>query len=281
MLTSPAELLSAARDGKYAVGAFNFHNLDIVHAILSAAEEEKAPVILQVTPTYLSHLGVASGATAALAAIQECPVPAALHLDHANTFEEIIRALCHGFNSVMIDASRFPLEKNIDLTARVVETAHAVKAYTEAELGHILGVEDLDQPDRRSGGLAAPGEAAILVSRTGVDSLAPAVGTAHGMYTSTPNIDFSRIREIADKTRVPLVLHGGSGIPDEMIREAIAAGIQKINVGTELKLAWAGAVKRVLESGETETRKIASAAREGVKEVVRQKIRLFGANGRV
>lgn len=280
MLTSSTELLSRAQQEGYAVGAFNFHNLEVLQAIIEIADAEKAPVILQITPTYLEKIGATAAAAMAREAAAAAKVPVALHLDHSNTWQWVIWALAQGFTSVMIDASRLPLAENIALSRQVAEAAHAVGASAEAELGHIGGVEDSVDRGNADAGLADPAEAARLAAESGIDALAPALGTAHGLYTSEPKIDFKRLDKIGELTPVPLVLHGGSGIPDNMIREAIARGIAKVNIGTELKVAWAVAMQEALTAGEKEPWKVAVKAREAVREVVKHKIHLCGCAGK-
>ncbi|QGP91059.1 D-tagatose-1,6-bisphosphate aldolase subunit KbaY [Neomoorella glycerini] len=280
MLTPATELLGQAQRGNYAIAAFNFHNLEILQAIIETAEAEKAPIILQITPAYLEKIGATAAAAMAREAAAAAKVPVALHLDHSDNFKWVVWALAHGFTSVMIDASKLPLAENIALSRQVAEAAHAAGAAAEAELGHIGGVEDSVDRGSAVAGLADPGEAARLVQESGIDALAPALGTAHGLYTSQPKIDFERLDKIRALVPVPLVLHGGSGIPDNMIREAIARGISKVNIGTELKVAWAGAMKEALAAGTTEPWQAAVKAREAVREVVKHKIRLCGCSGR-
>ncbi|MDR3591691.1 MAG: class II fructose-bisphosphate aldolase family protein [Negativicutes bacterium] len=275
MITSGVKLLGYAQAKKYAIPAFNFHNLEVLQAIVETAEQEKSPVILQITPVYLKNIGAAAAAAMAKAAAMNADVPVVLHLDHGNDFDWAVWALSHGFNSVMIDGSRLPLEQNIAISRLVAQAAHAAGASAEAELGHIGGVED--SVDGGSGSvLADPEEAAKLARESNIDFLAPALGTAHGIYTKKPTIDFARLREIRSLTAVPLVLHGGSGIPEDMIREAIAGGISKINFGTELKNAWHQAVKDMVAQ-ESEPWKIACEARKQVGRVVKDKILLCGS----
>ena len=271
MLVSSKLLLADAEDKDYAIPAFNFYNLDILFSILDAAEEKKSPVILQIYSVYYSFLRAAPIAAAALSAIKESSVPAALHLDHSSEYNQIISALENGFNSVMIDASNQPLEKNIETTSKVVRTAHSFGAFTEAELGKILKI---GQNDNRPVRLTEPDEAYRFVRQTGVDSLAPAVGSAHGIYIEKPVLDFDRIKRIKDKVRVPLVLHGGSSTPDEIISKAISCGITKLNIGTELKYRWSEAIREVFETEEKEPRVASEYARDRVKEVVKLKIEL-------
>ncbi|WP_338826886.1 class II fructose-bisphosphate aldolase [Neomoorella thermoacetica] len=280
MLSSSADLLTRAQRDGYAVGAFNFYNLEILQAILETAEAEKAPVILQITPTYLEKIGATAAAAMAREAAAATGLPVALHLDHGNNMQQVIWALAHGFTSVMIDASKLPLAQNIALSRQVAEAAHAVGASTEAELGHIGGVEDSIDRGNATVGLADPAETARLVKESGIDAIAPALGTAHGLYISEPKIDFERLEKIRTLVPIPLVLHGGSGIPEAMIREAITRGIVKVNIGTELKVAWTRAMKEALAAGEEEPWKAAVKARESVREVVKHKIRLCGCAGK-
>lgn len=264
----------------YAVPAFNYYNLDVLFAVLEAAEEENAPVIVQPYTAYVPFLHYDVLAKASLAAIAQSKTCAYLHLDHATDYDIIMRCVKDGYTSVMVDGSALPLADNIALTRSVVQVAKAVGTYTEAELGRIyrVGVDDARMDDGDE--TACVEDCVRLVEETDVDSLAPAVGTAHGVYTKPPKINFERIEQIRAAVDVPLVLHGGSGTPDEMIRRAIECGISKINVGTELKYAWSAAMKEMFEKGEKEPRICSAYAREKVKAVAKQKLRLFGATGR-
>ncbi|UWP61020.1 class II fructose-bisphosphate aldolase [Ruminococcus gauvreauii] len=279
MLASPKVMMADAQKKGYAVPAFNYYNLDVLFAVLEAAEEEDAPVIVQPYSAYVPFLHHEVLAKASLEAIAQSRTCAYLHLDHATDYELIMRCIGSDYTSVMVDGSALPLDENIALTKSVVKVAKSAGIYTEAELGRIfrVGVDD-DQMD--DGDETARVEDCVrMVEETGVCSLAPAVGTAHGVYTKPPKINFERIREIRAAVDVPLVLHGGSGTPDEMIREAISCGISKINVGTELKYAWSGAMKEMFNKGEKEPRVCSAYAREQVKEVAKKKLRLFGTSG--
>ncbi|MGN1007571.1 MAG: ketose-bisphosphate aldolase [Butyricicoccus sp.] len=280
MIASPKILMADAQLRGYAIPAFNYYNLDVLFAILEAAEEEDAPVIVQPYSAYVPFLHYEVLAKASLEAIAQSKTCAYLHLDHATDYDLIMRCIKSDFGSVMVDGSALPLEENIALTKSVVQVAKSVGIYTEAELGRIfrVGVDDdkMDDGDET----ARVEDCVRMVEETGVDSLAPAVGTAHGVYTKPPKINFERIEQIRAAVDVPLVLHGGSGTPDEMIRHAIACGISKINVGTELKYAWSAAMKEMFNKGEKEPRICSAYAREQVKEVVKKKLRLFGTSGR-
>lgn len=278
MIVSPQTLLRDAKEKHYAVPAFNFYNLDILFAALEAAEEENAPVILEIYHVYYPFLHKKVIADAVLEALRSASVHCYLHLDHATDPAVILDAMDAGFQSVMIDASLKPLAENIATTKFVVDEAKRRGVFTEAEIGHVPPAAEISDPCQLR--LAEADECRRLVQETQVDSLAAAVGTAHGVYRMAPKIDFQRIRDIAGVVNIPLVLHGGSGTPDEAIRAAVSCGITKVNVGTELKHAWSKAMRAGLDAGELEPRILSASAREAVKEVARQKIRLLGAAGR-
>lgn len=278
MIVSPQTLLRDAKEKHYAVPAFNFYNLDILFAALEAAEEENAPVILEIYHVYYPFLHKKVIADAVLEALRSASVHCYLHLDHATDPAVILDAMDAGFQSVMIDASLKPLAENIATTKFVVDEAKRRGVFTEAEIGHVPPAAEIS--DRCQLRLAEADECRRLVQETQVDSLAAAVGTAHGVYRMAPKIDFQRIRDIAKVVNIPLVLHGGSGTPDEAIRAAVSCGITKVNVGTELKHAWSKAMRAGLDAGELEPRILSARAREAVKEVARQKIRLLDAAGR-
>ncbi|MDO5548764.1 MAG: class II fructose-bisphosphate aldolase [Eubacteriales bacterium] len=279
MIISPKDILNDAKKTGYAVPAFNYYNLDVLFAVLEAAEEEQAPVICQPYTAYYPFLHYEVIGNASLEAIRTAKTAAYLHLDHATDHDIIMRAIANGFTSVMCDGSALSIDENIALTKSVVDVAKPLGIYTEAEIGRIFRVgvddcsDDIDETARVE-------DCVRLVQETGVDSLAPAVGTAHGVYTKPPKINFGRIRELVQAVDVPLVLHGGSGTPDEMIRYAIECGISKINVGTELKYMWSRSMRKMLDKGEKEPRIISAYAREQVKQVAKDKLRLFGASGK-
>ena len=278
MIISPQTLLRDAKEKRYAVPAFNFYNLDILFAALEAAEEENAPVILEIYHVYYPFLHKKVIADAVLEALRSASIHCYLHLDHATDPVVILDAMDAGFQSVMIDASLKSLEENIAMTKSVVAEAKRRGVFTEAEIGHVPPAAEISDPCRLR--LAEADECRHLIQETQVDSRAAAVGTAHGVYRMAPKIDFQRIRDIAGVVNVPLVLHGGSGTPDEAIRTAVSCGITKVNVGTELKHAWSKAMRAGLDAGELEPRILSAGAREADKEVARQKIRLLGAAGR-
>ena len=275
-------LLRKAKEEGYAVGAFNTNNLEITLAIVEAAVVERSPVILAVSPSAMEYAGVAYLEAIAKVASESVDVPVALHLDHGTSMEHIESALKHGFSSVMIDGSKLPFEENVSLTSKVVELAREKGVSTEGELGRLVGIEDSISVDEREASMTDPDQAAEFVERTGVDALAVAIGNAHGWYKGRPDLDFDRLREIKSKVDTLLVLHGASGIPDDMIREACSIGVDKINIDTEVRDAFRQAVAGFVSANPDviDPRKILMPAREAMREVVARKMRLFGCAGK-
>ncbi|QSQ08447.1 Fructose-bisphosphate aldolase [Koleobacter methoxysyntrophicus] len=276
------EILQDARKGSYAVGAFNTNNMEIVQAIVEAAVEENSPVILQASQGALKYAGIEYITAMVKAAAEIAPIPIALHLDHGTSFEQIVKCIRYGFTSVMIDGSKYPLEENIRITKKVVEIAGAVGVSVEAELGKIGGTEDDISVSEKEAYMTDPQEAVRFVKETGVDSLAIAIGTAHGPYKGEPKLDFDRLEKISSLVDIPLVLHGASGVPEDSIRKAVERGICKINIDTDIRQAFARAVREFLEKNpkEYDPRKILGPAKEEMKKVIREKIRLFGSSGK-
>jgi len=284
-LVSMKTMLQEALSGQYGVGQFNLNNLEFTQAILQGAEEEQAPVILGLSEPYIPYMG---GLSCVAAIVRELidymriTVPVALHLDHGTSFETCIQAMKAGFTSVMIDASHQPLEENIALTRKVAEAAHALGVTVEAELGKIGGREDDRFVHEAEAAYAVTEDCVRLARETGIDCLAPALGSVHGPYRGEPRLGFGRMREIAQRTGLPLVLHGGSGLPNDAFLQAIACGTAKININTDNQMACTKAVRRVLD-GRSEVydpRKYLGPAREAVKQSVRAKIQLFGSSGK-
>mgnify|MGYP001485356291 FL=1 len=282
MLVTGKEILDHANKNGYAVGAFNVNNMEIVQAIVEAAEETNSPVILQASQGGIKYAGIEYIAQLAKVAAEKVKVPVAIHLDHGTDFQQIMLCIRHGFTSVMIDGSKHQLKDNIDITKKVVEIAHAVGVSVEAELGKIGGTEDDISVDEREATFTDPEEAKLFVEETGVDSLAIAVGTAHGVYKGEPKIDFNRIKTIKELVGIPLVLHGSSGVPADSIKKAVEAGINKINIDTDLRIAFTQAIKDFIKDNPNniDPRKVLSPAREAMKEVIKEKMILFGSNGR-
>ena len=282
MLVTLKELLEEARKGSYAVGAFNTNNMEIVQAIVESAQEERAPVILQASQGALKYAGIQYIVALVKAAAAVSTVPLALHLDHGTSFEQAMLCIRHGFSSVMFDGSKMPLEENIAMTNRVGEIARAVGVSLEGELGRIGGTEDDITVEDKDALFTNPQEAATFVKETEVDALAVAIGTAHGPYKGEPRLDFDRLKEIRDKVDTPLVLHGASGVPDESIQRAIELGVGKINIDTDIRLAFTRAVSRALQEtpGEYDPRKILGPAKEEMKAIIKGKMRLFRSSGK-
>ncbi|SDJ15766.1 class II fructose-1,6-bisphosphate aldolase [Alteribacillus bidgolensis] len=283
-LVSMKEMLNCAKDNGYAVGQFNINNLEFTQAILQAAEEEKSPVILGVSAgagRYMSGFKFITRMVEALIDELEITVPVAIHLDHGSSLEQCVQAIHAGFTSVMIDGSHLPLEENIELTRQVVDVAHAVNVSVEAELGRV-GAQDSGVITNPEEAYAIPSECEKLVEETGVDCFAPALGSVHGPYKGEPNLGFDRMKEVMDLTGVPLVLHGGTGIPAQDIQKAISLGSAKINVNTENQISATNAVREVLNSKPElyDPRKFLGPARESIKETVIGKMREFGSSGK-
>ncbi|WP_025640764.1 class II fructose-1,6-bisphosphate aldolase [Schnuerera ultunensis] len=282
MLVTGIEILQDAHKNNYAVGAFNVNNMEIVQAIIEAAEETNSPVILQASQGGLKYAGVEYIAALGKLAAEKAKVPVALHLDHGTDFDQVMLCIRHGFSSVMIDGSRFELEGNIAITKKVIEVAHAVGVSVEAELGKIGGTEDDIVVDERDATFTDPKEAKKFVEETNVDYLAIAVGTAHGVYKGEPKLDFERIKTIKEMVNIPLVLHGSSGVPKEAIEKAVSLGINKINIDTDLRMAFSNAIKDFLKENpdNIDPRKILGPAKEAMKEIIKEKMELFGSAGR-
>jgi fructose-bisphosphate aldolase class II len=278
-LVSMNEFLPKAKKNKFAVGQFNMNNLEFAQAIVEAAMIEKSPFIYGVSEGALKYMGIEFTVALAEAAAKKSGLPIALHLDHGSSFEVAMKCIRAGFSSVMFDGSHYSFEENIRLTKEVVKAAHAMGVSVEGELGTIGGVEDDISVDEADASLANPEEAIRFWEETGVDCVAIAVGTAHGMYAGEPNIRFDIIEKVASQIPVPVVLHGGSGVPDEMIRKSIEVGVGKINVNTENQVACTGTIREVLakDAKVYDPRKYLTPARNAMVEVVQSKIKLFGS----
>ncbi|NLM69562.1 MAG: class II fructose-1,6-bisphosphate aldolase [Firmicutes bacterium] len=282
MLVSGKEILQEAKRGKYAVGAFNVNNMEILQAIVEAAEEVNSPVIIQASQGGLKYAGLEYIAEMGKLAAAQAKVPVALNLDHGTDFSQVVRCIRHGFSAVMIDGSQMSFEENIAITKKVVEVAHPNNVSVEAELGKISGVEDDVVVAEHDALMTDPDEAAEFVERTNCDALAIAIGTAHGVYKGEPKLDFQRLNEISSRIDTPLVLHGASGVSDDAIQKAISYGIVKINIDTDLRIAFSNAVKEVLKNhpDEIDPRKILGPAKSALKDAVKAKMELFGSVGR-
>lgn len=279
MLTSTTELLRAAEAGGYAIGAFNVYNLEGARAVLSAAEAQRSPVMLQLHPGAMQHGGEALVALC-LAAARVARVPTAVHLDHSSAPEAIQEALAAGVMSVMADGSHLPYQENVAFTRTMVAMAHGRQATVEAELGRLTGTEDgLTVPEYEAR-FTDPAQAADFVGRTGVDALAVCIGNVHGRYRHEPHLDFDRLGAIQRAVSVPLVLHGASGLPAAMVRQAIALGVRKFNVNTEVREAYVEALRGALQApGSPDLVDLMRQAEAKMQAVVATKLQLFGSVG--
>ncbi|MEG0753205.1 MAG: tagatose-bisphosphate aldolase subunit GatY [Angelakisella sp.] len=243
-LVTTEKMLLDAQKGGYAIAAFNVENLEMVMAVAAAAQEMNTPVILQTTPSTVKYSSLDYLCEMAMVATQNIEVPIAVHLDHGESFELAMQAVRAGYTSIMIDGSHRAFEENILLSRRVVEVCSPSGVPVEAELGKVGGKED--GLDGGSGGYTEPDEAVEFVKRTGVSSLAVAIGTAHGIYSGVPKLDVERLSAIRKVVSIPLVLHGASGLSKEAVRECIARGICKVNFATELRIAYSDGIKEQL-----------------------------------
>ena len=276
MLVTTKELLLKAQKGNYAVGAFNVENMEMVMAVIAAAEELNAPVIMQTTPSTVKYAGLDYYLANVATAAKNAKVPVAMHLDHGSSFSLAMQALRQGYTSIMIDGSHSVFEENIAITKSVVDACKPSNIPVEAELGKVGGKEDdLDGGD---GGYTDPKEALEFVQKTGVNSLAVAIGTAHGVYKGEPKLDLDRLVEIRKIVDVPLVLHGASGLSEEAVKESIKRGICKVNFATELRIAYTDGVKELLEEKpETiDPKKYGVVGIEKVKELVKNRMMMCG-----
>ncbi len=268
------EALEYAQENNCAIPAFNIDNMEGVQALISAAEQENNyPIILSIGQGAILDGKLYTLAMVVRYMAQHTDVPLVIHLDHGKDYEQVINCLCAGFTSVMIDGSHLPLEENISLTQRVVAAASAVGVSVEAELGAIGGTEDNLSVDESKAALVNVEEVKIFTSRVKVDALAVGIGNAHGLYIGEPKLDFDCLQRVTQATDIPLVLHGGSGIPDSMIKKSIALGMRKINVATEIRHAY---IRGLME--EKEAMEIYAMSGAGKKQIValaRQKIQLF------
>lgn len=281
-LVSMKEMLLKAKEGNYAVGQFNINSLQWAQAILQAAEEEHSPVILAASDRLVDYLGGFKTIAVMVKALVEemsITVPVALHLDHGMNFDRCKQAIDAGFTSVMIDGSHYPIEENIVMTKEVVDYAHSKQVSVEAEVGTVGGMED-----GLIGGVkyADPNECLRIVEEAGIDALAAALGSVHGPYQGEPKLGFDEMKQISELTGIPLVLHGGSGIPDYQIKEAIELGHAKINVNTECLQAWTQAVRNMLnrDSEVYDNRAITTPGKEAIISVVKGKMREFNSSNK-
>jgi len=305
MLVTNKELQTAAKQGKYAVGAFNTSNIEITQAIIEAHEELNAPVIIATSTSAIEYCGIEVLASVVRQMAWQAKIPVSLHLDHGTDFNLIVNCLRNGWTSIMIDGSHAPLNENIAITKEIVKMSHSVGVSVEAELGRLGGIEDNISVDERDARLTDPDEAEQFVKETDCDTLAVAIGTSHGAYKfkGEAKLAFDRLEEIGKRIDIPLVMHGASsvipeiiekankyganlgaakGVPAEDIKTAISLGITKVNIDTDLRLAFTAGVREILTQKPElfDPRKIIGAGRKLIKEVVKSKIELLGSGGK-
>ncbi len=281
MLLNMKDLLAVANENNFAVPAFNISSYSMFNGIIEASEEKNAPVIIAIHPDELSHIGVD-----VIKAIREraykSTVPVCIHLDHGASIEQVILAIQSGYTSVMIDGSSLPFEENVAVCKQVCEVAHAVNVSVEGELGTI-GSTDSTEVANKEIVYTKPEDAARFVQETGVDTLAIAIGTSHGLYPAgmNPEIKLDLLKEIKEKVSIPLVLHGGSNNPDKEIGESVTLGINKINISSDIKAAYYRKMREVLKNeGLREPNMIEPPCIKAMKEVAYDKIQLFQADGK-
>jgi tagatose 1,6-diphosphate aldolase GatY/KbaY len=281
-IVSTREMLLDAQRNQYAVPAFNIHNLETFQVAVETAAELRSPVIIAGTPSTTTYAGSEYLVAIAEVAARKYDIPIAIHLDHFEEFDQIEKYIQDGFRSAMMDASHCSFEENIERVKKVVAYAHRHDTTVEAELGKLGGQEDDLIVDEKDAIYTNPDQAGEFVARTNIDSLAVAIGTAHGLYKGEPKLDFDRLAEIRKRVSIPLVLHGASDIPDEFVRKAISLGICKVNVATDLKIPFSDAVKKffIENPKESDPRKYMTPGKLAMKEIVAHKIKVCGSHNR-
>lgn len=306
MLTSLSSVLTKAQRGRYAVGAFNINNLETVQAIFEAAEAERSPVIVQTSEGAIDYAGMDELAALVHLAAKRTKLPVVFHLDHGKNYDLVVKAIKSGFyTSVMFDGSSLPYKENVRRTKTLVQMAHKKGISVEAELGLIAGKEDFVSVAEHDAAMTQPDQAADFLRQTGCDALAVAIGTRHGAFKmkTDSTLDFDRLKRIAETVEVPLVLHGASGvparikalctkygceisqakgIPDAQIKKAVSLGICKVNIDTDLRIAFDAGIRKFLKEkpGVIDPREILKPAKELITQVARLKMRLFGSTGK-
>ena len=280
-LVTSEQMLLDAQKGGYAVGAFNVENMEMVKAVIAAAEELHAPVMLQTTPSTVKYGSLDTYFGIVAAEAKKAAVPVCLHLDHGSSFDLAVQAIKAGYTSVMIDGSHESFEDNVAVSKKVVDAAKACGIPVEAELGKVGGKEDDLEADADTN--TDPAEAKEFVERTGVSSLAIAIGTAHGFYAGTPVLDKERVSEIRKVVSVPLVLHGASGLSDDDVKECVERGMCKVNFATELRVAYTDAGKKLLEEKPDtfDPKKLGIVGMEAVKNLVMKRMKVCGCDHKV
>ena len=280
-LVTTKQMLLDAQKGNYAVGAFNVENMEMVMAVMEAAEELKSPVIMQTTPSTVKYAGLDFFLANVKAAAERASVPVAMHLDHGSSFELAMQAYRTGYTSIMIEGSHGSFEENIAVSKAVADACTPSGIPVEAELGKVGGKEDdLDGGDDNP--YTDPDQAVEFVKRTGITSLAVAIGTAHGVYKGEPKLDLDRLSEIREVVDIPLVLHGTSGVPDETVTECVNRGICKVNYATDLRIAFTKGVSEVFSENPDviDPKKYNACGKERVKEYVMSKMKVCKSVGK-
>ncbi|MGR5175840.1 class II fructose-bisphosphate aldolase [Vibrio parahaemolyticus] len=281
---SGKQMIQQAWENGYAIGAFTAHNLETIKAVLLAAEAEQSPIMLQIGQKAINEMGMKPLRDAVDSLLQhhKISVPICIHLDHSRKFEQCMEAATRDFQSLMFDGSALPFDENVRVTRAVVEVAHALGLGAEGEIGKIGGTEDDITVDEKDAMITTVEEALDFSERTGVDYLAVSIGTAHGVYKTTPELKFDRLTEIKEAVKKPIVLHGGSGVPDDQVVEAVKRGVAKINVDTELRQGFIRGVQAHWKQNEDDfiLADVMNTGIEAMMEVVQHKIRLFGSNGK-
>ena len=283
MIVNAKKMLEDAKVNKYAVPHFNINNLEWTRYILEECNRLKSSVILGVSEGAIRYMGgykVVANLVKNLDEELNIQIPVAIHLDHGSSVESCKKAVDAGFTSVMIDASKYSLEENIDMTKQVVEYARIKNITIEAEIGHIGGSEDNMSSEIA---YAKVDDALKLYNETKIDFLAPALGSVHGLYKGEPCLDFDKMKEISEKTNIPLVLHGGTGIDDEKLKKAIASGICKVNINTELQIAWTKAVRKFLseDTKAYDPRTVIKSGEQSMKQAIEHKVNVLGSINRI
>ena len=281
-LKNTKNMLLAAQAGNYAVPAFNIHNLETFQTVVETCQQLRSPVILAATPSTVKYADRDYLIALTEIAMEKVDIPMAFHLDHHEDVENIKQTIAAGCRSVMIDASRLPFQENIERVKAVVDFAHVCGATVEAELGKLVGVEDDLVVAASDSIYTNPADAVAFVEATGIDTLAVAIGTAHGLYKGVPKLDFERLQEIRQRVDIPLVLHGASDVPDELVKKAISLGICKVNIATDLKIPFSKAIKDFFQEDPTanDPRKYLTPAKEAMREVVRHQVEICGSSNR-
>jgi fructose-bisphosphate aldolase class II len=280
-LVTVKDILGKVEPG-WGVAAFNIHNLDDARAVVEGAQQVDSPVILLVSQSAINYAGVAYISRIARTAAEMVKVPVAVQLDHGQSFELAVDCMRHGFSGVMFDGSHLPFEENVALTKKVVEVAKIFGVSVEGELGVLGGKEDDLIVDQKDALLTDPQQAVKFVAETGIDVLAPAIGTAHGFYKQEPKLDFTRLKNIYSLVDVPIALHGSSGLSNEVLHQALASGASKVNIGTDLKAMYVNSIREFLEENpkEHEPRKVLGYARSTMFKLVQERLQLLGSAGK-